>query len=134
MTLKEILMQELETADDAVIAETIEWIRSRKQSTRTEPIPTGEPILRGAKLEDLLEFAGTWAGDDLENCLNTIDATNITLTPEQASFIEDSAWIDSTRQKVDAAIQSLEQNGGTDGETVVNRLLERFRQAQQIQQ
>jgi hypothetical protein len=86
MTLKEILMQELETAD-AAIAETIEWIRSRKQSTRTEPQLTGEPILRGAKLEDF-EFAGTWAGDDLEDCLNTVYATNITLTLEQAQIIQ----------------------------------------------
>lgn len=30
MTLKEILLQELENADDTVIAETIEWVRLRK--------------------------------------------------------------------------------------------------------
>ncbi|MBD2366687.1 MULTISPECIES: ribbon-helix-helix domain-containing protein [Leptolyngbya] len=53
---------------------------------------------------------------------------------EEHSLIEDPAWIDSARQKVDAAIQSLEQNGGTDGETVVNRLLEKFQQARQNQQ
>jgi antitoxin ParD1/3/4 len=53
---------------------------------------------------------------------------------EEHSLTEDPAWIESTRQKVDAAIQSLEQNGGTDGETVVNQLLDKFRQARQIQE
>lgn len=33
MTLKEILLQELETADDSVIAEIIDWVRSRKALT-----------------------------------------------------------------------------------------------------
>lgn len=42
---------------------------------------------------------------------------------EEYSLTEDPAWIDSTGRKVDAAIQSLEQNGGTDGETAVNQLV-----------
>lgn len=83
MTLKEILLQELETADDAVIAETIEWVRSRKASKQhqTPELPSGTPILRGAKLGDLLKFAGTWVGDDLEDCLETVYATR-----SQATF------------------------------------------------
>jgi antitoxin ParD1/3/4 len=42
--------------------------------------------------------------------------------------------IESTRQKVDAAIRSLEQKGGMDGETAVNQLLDKFQQARQSQQ
>lgn len=53
---------------------------------------------------------------------------------EEQSLTEDYTWIDSTRQKVDAAIQSLEQNGGTDGEIVVHQLLDKFRQARQSQE
>jgi hypothetical protein len=29
-----------------------------------------EPILRNSKAKDLLKFAGTWQGDDFEECLN----------------------------------------------------------------
>lgn len=47
---------------------------------------------------------------------------------EEHSLTEDPDWINSTRQKVDAAIQSLEQNGGTNGETAVNQFLNKFRQ------
>ena len=43
--------------------------------------------------------------------------------------IEDPIWIENTRKKVDLAIDSLARNGGTDGETVVNQLLDKFRQA-----
>lgn len=74
MTLKETLWQELETADDELITAAIDWIRLRK-NTATLPIPSGEPLKHGFKLEDLLEFAGTWVGDDLEDCLATVYAT-----------------------------------------------------------
>jgi antitoxin ParD1/3/4 len=53
---------------------------------------------------------------------------------EEQSITEDPVWIASTRQKVDAAIQSLEVNGGHDGERVANQLLDKFQQARQTQQ
>jgi antitoxin ParD1/3/4 len=53
---------------------------------------------------------------------------------DEHSLIEDPEWIESTRQKVDEAILSLEANGGTDGETVVNQMLDKFRQARESQQ
>jgi hypothetical protein len=34
MTLKELLLQELETADDELITQTIDWLRSHKRSTQ----------------------------------------------------------------------------------------------------
>jgi hypothetical protein len=74
MTLKETLWQELETADDELITAAIEWVRSRK-NLATYQIPSGEPFKRGGKLEDLLKFAGTWVGDDLQECLETVYAT-----------------------------------------------------------
>lgn len=33
------------------------------------------PIKRGAKAGDLLKFAGTWQGNDLEECLRFVDET-----------------------------------------------------------
>jgi hypothetical protein len=74
MTLKETLLQELETADDALITATIDWVRSHKRQVAS-PSASGEPIQRGAKLGDLLEFAGTWAGEDLADCLESVYAT-----------------------------------------------------------
>jgi antitoxin ParD1/3/4 len=49
------------------------------------------------------------------------------------SLSEDPAWIESTRVKVDEAIASLEAKGGTDGETVVNQMLNKFHQARESQ-
>ena len=43
-------------------------------------------------------------------------------------------WIESTRKKVDEAIASLEANGGSDGETIINQMLDKFRQARESQQ
>jgi hypothetical protein len=50
---------------------------------------------------------------------------------DESSLTDDPAWIESTRGKVDEAVKSLASHGGTDGETVVNRQLERFRQARE---
>jgi antitoxin ParD1/3/4 len=52
---------------------------------------------------------------------------------DELSLTDDPAWIESTRRKVDEAVKSLAENGGTDGETVVNRLLDKFRQARESQ-
>jgi len=35
-------------------------------------IEPGEPILRDAKAKDLLKFAGTWQGEDFEECLELV--------------------------------------------------------------
>jgi antitoxin ParD1/3/4 len=48
---------------------------------------------------------------------------------EDNPLTEDPTWIANTQQKVDRAIDSLAKNGGTDGTIVVDRLLEKFRQA-----
>jgi antitoxin ParD1/3/4 len=84
---------------------------------------------------------------------------NITLKPEQADFIQqklksgkysnvdeiiveafrllderDEAyqkWLESTRQKVDVAIEELRRNEGIDGDVVIAQLKEKLRQARQ---
>jgi antitoxin ParD1/3/4 len=52
---------------------------------------------------------------------------------DELSLTEDPVWIESTRGKVAEAVESLAENGGTDGETAVNRLLDKFRQARESQ-
>ncbi|WP_442942638.1 hypothetical protein [Nostoc sp.] len=45
-------------------------------SHQTKPeIQEATPILRGSKAEDLLKFAGTWQGDDFEECLQLVYET-----------------------------------------------------------
>jgi antitoxin ParD1/3/4 len=84
---------------------------------------------------------------------------NIQLQPKQAEFIQkqlntgkfdspeqviDAAfkvlenlqddywqWVDETRQKIDVAIQELDNGEGLDGEKVINDLLAKFAIAQQ---
>jgi len=53
---------------------------------------------------------------------------------DEYSLTEDTDWIESTRKKVDEAIASLEANGGSDGETMINQMLDKFRQARESQQ
>ncbi|HEY9631562.1 MAG TPA: hypothetical protein V6C84_30085 [Coleofasciculaceae cyanobacterium] len=38
-------------------------------------VPSGEPVLYGSKALDLLKFAGTWEGDDFEDCLQLVYET-----------------------------------------------------------
>ena len=44
---------------------------------------------------------------------------------------EYSQWIEEVRAQVDVATAELERGEGLDGETVVNQILERFKQARE---
>ena len=52
---------------------------------------------------------------------------------EEHNLAHDPGWVTSTRNKVDAAVESLGMNGGQDGETVVNELLQKFSNAREAQ-
>jgi len=59
MNIKELLLENDDTSND-----------------QTKPeIQQATPILRGSKAEDLLKFAGTWQGDDFEECLQLVYET-----------------------------------------------------------
>lgn len=45
----------------------------------------------------------------------------------------DAEWVENVREKIDAAIEVSDQTPTIDGETFVNQILERFRQAHQTQ-
>ncbi|PZO09948.1 MAG: hypothetical protein DCF25_21200 [Leptolyngbya foveolarum] len=56
--------------------EFLEFLKSRNSSGKTSSAPSSmleaeanEPILTGSTGSDLLRFAGTWQGDDFEECL-----------------------------------------------------------------
>ena len=44
MTLKEILLQELETADNRLITEAIDWLRLRKHNAVIHPADLAQPV------------------------------------------------------------------------------------------
>lgn len=59
----------------ALVADFIEFLQSRHSgtlSTQAMPSPNDQPILTGATAADLLQFAGTWQGEDFEKCLQSV--------------------------------------------------------------
>jgi hypothetical protein len=83
MTLKEILIQELETASNEVISETInfvQFLKTKPPLNQNIPVPDtniGEqaPPVKKGTVGDLLQFAGKWQGDDAQECLDMVYAT-----------------------------------------------------------
>jgi hypothetical protein len=96
MNIKEILLQEIESSSDVLLTQTLDFLRFLKTKPETEEnfhdlstekndetsnhqtkpeIQEATPILRGSKAEDLLKFAGTWQGDDFEECLQLVYET-----------------------------------------------------------
>lgn len=97
MTIKELLIQEIDSTPDTLLAETLDFLRflktkqnkSEKQSAPTESEATAtttqtdleekstnaEQAYRPASGRSILRHAGTWAGDDFEECLEMVYAT-----------------------------------------------------------
>jgi hypothetical protein len=94
MTIKELLLREIESSPDVVLAKTLDFLRFLKTESETKGVSLdlstekddtslssttvvqeATPILRGSKTEDLLKFAGTWQGDDFEECLQLVYET-----------------------------------------------------------
>jgi hypothetical protein len=75
-TIKEELFAALETTPEPILAEILDYLKTRKNGSTVQqdsvPIHDGDPILRGSKAKDLLKFAGTWQGDDFEECLKLV--------------------------------------------------------------
>lgn len=95
MTIKEQLMQEIESAPDALLTETLNFLRFLK-TKETQAQPTqhqGESASHtpvnstGSSLLEHLKTIGTWEGDDLEECLNLVLASR-----GQAQFNEDNPF------------------------------------------
>jgi len=70
MTIKELLIQEIETLPPELLTEALNLIREIKTiHTQTKSTINN---LRGSTAEDLLEFAGSWQGDDIRECLELV--------------------------------------------------------------
>jgi|GEM_PF-6432746 len=61
------------TTPDDILEQTLDYLEylKSKQSGSDTPVMAqdSKPILRGSRAKDLLKFAGTWQGDDGEDCL-----------------------------------------------------------------
>ncbi|HBL10659.1 MAG TPA: hypothetical protein DD379_04485 [Cyanobacteria bacterium UBA11162] len=78
-TIKEQLLIAIESTPEPILEQILDYLeylktRATNPTTRTSKVPIhdGEPILRGSKAKDLLKFAGTWQGDDFEECLQLV--------------------------------------------------------------
>ncbi|MFM6008542.1 MAG: DUF2281 domain-containing protein [Sphaerospermopsis kisseleviana] len=73
---KELLVQEIESLPPELLNEALDFIRFIKASHLQKQLKTetnlSEDTLKGSTAEDLLEFAGSWSGDDLRECLQLV--------------------------------------------------------------
>ncbi len=77
MTTKELLIKEIETLPAELLTEALNFIREIKNSHTAKQSITNN--LHGSTAEDLLEFAGTWSGDDIRECLQLVHDTRMPL-------------------------------------------------------
>jgi hypothetical protein len=83
MTTKELLIQEIESLPPELLTEALNLIveiktsHTKKQFNQEKQSSTNK--LRGSTAEDLLEFAGTWEGDDIRECLQLVHDTRMPL-------------------------------------------------------
>ena len=77
MTTKELLIQEIETLSPELLTEALNLIREIKTSDTGKQSTINS--LSGSTAEDLLEFAGTWEGSDIRECLQLVHDTRIPL-------------------------------------------------------
>ncbi|MEC4887177.1 MAG: DUF2281 domain-containing protein [Scytonema sp. PMC 1070.18] len=93
MTKKKLLIQEIETLPEELVTEALDFIRSIKVNytkNKLEPVQqefthltdstenTGDQeqfTYRPASGRSILRHAGTWEGDDFEECLQSVYAT-----------------------------------------------------------
>jgi hypothetical protein len=89
MTIKELLLQEIESTPETVLEETLNFLRflKTKQPTNQPPIhdtnannqiviePQTPIHSTGRSLLEHLKTIGNWEGDDFEECLEMVYAT-----------------------------------------------------------
>jgi hypothetical protein len=83
MTIKELLLQEIESAPDRILAETLDFLRFLKtKENQKQPVSEVAPSAAhttvnstGRSLLEHLKTIGKWEGDDLQECLELVYAT-----------------------------------------------------------
>ena len=89
MTIKELLLQEIDSSPDLLLEETLDFLRFLKTKLASTPpethtevsdsqvtTQTDKPIQStGQSLLKHLKSIGTWEGDDFKDCLEMVYAT-----------------------------------------------------------
>jgi hypothetical protein len=80
MTIKEQLSREIESTPEALLVEVLDFlcfIKSRQNLTVGSPQTSSTPHFSstGQSLMEHLKTIGTWQGDDLEECLQSVYTT-----------------------------------------------------------
>ncbi len=75
-TTKEILLQEVESLPNELVAEALDFVTFiRARQTKSDAkLSIAAPDQRQSTASSLLEFAGSWVGDDLQDCLEEVIA------------------------------------------------------------
>ncbi|MBD2384695.1 DUF2281 domain-containing protein [Cylindrospermum sp. FACHB-282] len=85
MTNKELLVKEIESLPPELLTEALDFIRFIKASHLQRNSPAAPNLsadkLKGSKAKDLLEFAGSWSGDDIRECLQLVHDSRMPLQP-----------------------------------------------------
>jgi hypothetical protein len=62
----------------ALMMEFLEFLEFKSAASHTSAVLTtslnqsGDPVLTGSTIADLLQVAGTWKGNDFEDCLQSV--------------------------------------------------------------
>ncbi|MBH8575370.1 DUF2281 domain-containing protein [Nostocaceae cyanobacterium CENA369] len=83
MTIKELLLIEIESTSDTILTETLDFLRFLKtKETQTQPVSSvadsadHTPVnSTGRSLLEHLKTIGQWSGDDLQECFELVYAT-----------------------------------------------------------
>jgi hypothetical protein len=58
-----------------LVSDFLESLQCKNATASQRSLRRVAPIKRGTKAGDLLKFAGTWQGNDLEECLQSVHET-----------------------------------------------------------
>jgi hypothetical protein len=77
MTIKKQLLEEIESTPDTLLTQTLDFLRFLKTKPNLEKpkIAESQQSYRPASGRSILRHAGTWAGDDMKECLRAVYAT-----------------------------------------------------------
>ena len=77
MTIKEQLLQEIQSSSDDLLEQTLDFLRFLKTQEGNKVTTDSEKFISstGKNLVEYLKNIDTWSGDDLEECLQAVNET-----------------------------------------------------------
>ena len=77
MTIKEQLLQEIQSSSDNLLEQTLDFLRFLKTKEKKNVTDDEEQFISstGKNLVEHLKEISSWSGDDLEECLKTVKET-----------------------------------------------------------